>query len=68
VAQDAGVAEGAVVVVIILYRVEDNRHTRELAPDGDRRLDAVHLACQLNIHQDGIGCLAQAPGKRIFTA
>jgi hypothetical protein len=51
VAQDPGAQEVAVVSVVVLDGVEDDRHARVLAPDGDRSLDAVHLVGQLHVHQ-----------------
>ena len=66
--EDAGTLKGAVVGVVVLDRIEHNRQARELAPDGDRRRNTVHIAGELHVHQDRGGRRGQAVGQRGIAA
>ena len=62
VGEDARAEEVTVVGVVILDRVEDDRHAGELAPDRHRRLDAVHASGKLHVHEDGLRGLVSKAG------
>jgi hypothetical protein len=53
-AQDARASKITIIGVVVLDGVKEDRQAGILAPDGDRRLDAVHLAGQLDVHQDHV--------------
>ena len=50
-AEDARLAKGTVIGVVILDGVEDHRQARVFAANGHGRFNAVHLPRQLHIHQ-----------------
>ena len=67
-AQDARAPEVAKVGIVVLDRVEDDGQARELATDGDRRLDAIHLPRQPHIHQDRVRLALHTILKSFFAA
>jgi len=71
VAEEAGSAEVAVILRVILDRVEHHGQARELAAQRHRSLDAVHRAGELHIHEHRGGerfGLRQPPGERLLAA
>ena len=67
-AQDAGASEAAVIGIVVLDGVEDDGQARELVPDGDRRVYAVHLSGELHVHKDYVGAVLQAVGQGLLAA
>ena len=75
--QDTGGAKLAVVFIIVLDRVKDDRHTRTLPADSHGSTYAAKgvpsslRALQLHVHQDNINiefesfCHSFAPGSRL---
>ena len=65
-AENARTAKIPVIGIVILDRIENHRQAGKFAADGHRGLDAIHLAGQLDIHQDHIGVPLQAKRQCVF--